>query len=88
MYNVLHMTKLKKLVQKFSNDPTSVAFRDIKKIMFAIGFALVNTKGSHIKFKHQKYKFDIIIPVHNNDCKNFYKKEIYKKIKKEIKNIK
>jgi predicted RNA binding protein YcfA (HicA-like mRNA interferase family) len=39
------------------------------------GFSEISTKGSHVKFKHPKLDHDLVIPVHNNECKDFYKKQ-------------
>ena len=33
------------------------------------------------KFKNKSLRNDIIIPIHNNDCKNFYKKQTFKILK-------
>lgn len=49
---------------------------DIEKILLHLNFEKVSTKGSHVKWKHPRLRNDIIIPVHNNDCKVFYKKQV------------
>jgi predicted RNA binding protein YcfA (HicA-like mRNA interferase family) len=41
-------------------------------------------KGSHKKFKHSSLVTDLVIPVHNNDCKDFYKTQAAKIVKKLI----
>ena len=49
--------------------------------MLELWFLEIEAKGSHTKFKNKKIGNDIIIPVHNNDCKGFYKKQVYKILK-------
>jgi predicted RNA binding protein YcfA (HicA-like mRNA interferase family) len=70
------MTKIQKKVEKFLKNPTSCKFRDIKAILLYVGFEEIQAKGSHVKFKHIHMQADLIIPVHNNDCKDFYKKNV------------
>jgi len=79
------MSRIEKLLEKFLSYPEKVRYKELDKILIYLGFVLIYTKGSHRKYKHQNFTPDIIIPVHNNECKNFYKREIYKKIKDLIK---
>ena len=81
------MTRIKKLIKKFFNHPPSVKYQDIRKILLYLGFHDINTKGSHRKFKNDQLQNDLIIPVHNNDCKDFYKHQAAKIAKKILKNI-
>jgi len=76
------MTNLDKLVNKFQNKPESLKYKDIEKILINFGFEKIQAKGSHIKFKHIKTENDLVIPIHNNECKNFYKKQVLKIIRK------
>lgn len=76
------MSRIIKLVEKFLSNPTSVAYKDLKNILAYFGFEKIQTKGSHVKFKHFQLPYDLIIPVHNNECKDFYKKQARKQIKK------
>ena len=76
------MSKIEKLVDKFFKNPTSLKYPDIEKILIYFGFEKINAKGSHVKFKHPKLQNDIVIPVHNKECKGFYKNQISKQIKK------
>lgn len=78
------MTQFQKALRQFLNRPTSLGYADIEKILLHLGFEKINAKGSHKKFKHLNIKYDLIIPVHNNNCKNFYKKMIAKIIKKHF----
>ena len=76
------MTSLEKLKNKFITNPSSLRYKDIEKILLYLGFKKISTKGSHTKFKHHKLGKDLIVPIHNNDCKEFYKKQIKKIIQK------
>ena len=75
------MTKLTKIFEKFQTNPKNLHYADIEKILIASGCIKILAKGSHIKFKHPLAKFDLIIPIHNHDCKEFYKKSALKFIK-------
>lgn len=76
------MSNIEKLKIKFKSNPTSLKFKDIEKILIYLNFEKISIKGSHIKFKHFKLNNDLIIPIHNKDCKEFYKKQISKIISK------
>ena len=78
------MTKFSKKVERFFKNPTSLKYMDIEKILIYFNFEKIKTKGSHIKFKHIQLKNDLIIPVHNKECKEFYKKEVKKILNKLI----
>lgn len=75
------MTVHKKLLARFIENPASLPFRDIEKILLRFGFDSIEARGSHKKFKHPRLRADIIIPLHNGECKNFYKKELAKVLK-------
>ncbi len=74
------MSRIEKLLRKFMGRPETVRYMDIEKILLFIGFEKIQAKGSHVKFKHSKMRFDIIIPIHNNECKTFYKKQVREQI--------
>lgn len=74
------MSQIEKLLAQFRRRPESVKYRDIEKILVYLNFEKVYTKGSHVKFKHRNLTADIIIPVHKNECKNFYKRQVQKQI--------
>lgn len=78
------MTKIEKSIHQFLNRPASLRFNEIKKVLKYIGFKMIKAKGSHKKFKHDSLITDLVIPVHNNDCKDFYKTEAANIIKKLI----
>lgn len=67
------MSKHEKLLWKFLNKPESLPFKKIELLLLKIGFERIESKGSHIKFKHPRLAQNLIIPLHNNDCKPFYK---------------
>lgn len=75
------MTQKEKMLKKFSKNPESVKYSDIVWILENIWYEKIQAKWSHVKFKHKDMKNDIIIPVHNNDCKAFYKNKVYKTLK-------
>jgi predicted RNA binding protein YcfA (HicA-like mRNA interferase family) len=72
------MTKKEKLIQKFKNNPWSLKIWEIEIILRDLWFERIEAKWSHVKFKNKNLLNDIIIPLHNNDCKDFYKKQTYK----------
>jgi predicted RNA binding protein YcfA (HicA-like mRNA interferase family) len=78
------MSQIEKLLQKFARSPQNVRYADIEVILSHFGFEKIPAKGSHIKWKHSLLRNDIIIPVHKNECKNFYKEQIYKNIRNLI----
>lgn len=75
------MTKKEKVFDKFIDNPESIKYRELKMVLENIWFIKIEAKWSHVKFKHTKLKHDIIIPVHNWECKEFYKKQTYKILK-------
>lgn len=79
------MSKIEKKLEKFFKSPSSLKYSDIETILIYFGFEKINAKGSHIKFKHIKLQNDLVIPIHNNECKDFYKLEARKRLK-EVKN--
>lgn len=81
------MASIDKLKKKFKSSPISLKYSEIEKILIYFDFEKISTKGSHIKFKHPKLENDLIIPIHNNDCKDFYKKQANKFIHKINKKI-
>ncbi|MFM2381324.1 MAG: HicA toxin of bacterial toxin-antitoxin [Candidatus Parcubacteria bacterium] len=72
------MSQIEKLIEKFRVRPESLSYRDLHKVLTFLGCIEVQTKGSHVKWKHTELQADIIIPVHNNDCKDFYKRHARK----------
>jgi len=81
MLTITFMTKLKKILDKFYANPAGLNYWHIEKLLIAFGCVRIPAKGSHVKFKHHSAKSDLIIPIHNRDCKEFYKKNALKFIK-------
>lgn len=75
------MSQIEKLLARFRKNPASIKYRDIERILLYCDFEKIETKGSHVKFKHSDSVSDIVIPVHNNECKPFYKKLALEKMK-------
>ena len=80
------MTQKQKLVETFRTNPGSLKFKQLVSVLEHFGFIVIQTKGSHVKFKHPKLYADLVIPIHNGDCKDFYKREALKRVI-EIENI-
>lgn len=79
------MSQIEKLLKKFVENPSKVRYTDIEKVLISLGFENISTKGSYVKWKHHALHNDIVIPLHNNECKNFYKEQVYKQTKELIK---
>ncbi len=75
------MTKKEKIFEKFENNPESLKYNELEFVLKNLWFEKINAKWSHVKFKNKILQSDIIIPIHNNDCKSFYKKQTYKILK-------
>jgi len=76
------MTRRKKILLKFFRNPQSLKYKEIETLLINKGFHKIQAKGSHLKFAHPKIKQKIILPVHANDCKDKYKEEVAKFLKK------
>ena len=74
------MTQIDKLLAKFFQNPESISYSDLTKILIVNGFSEIKAKWSHVKWKHELLSKDLIIPIHNNDCKPTYKKLAKKSI--------
>jgi len=75
------MTQRDKLFNKFITNPESVTYKQIEKILGWYDFEKIDAKGSHVKFKHPHFEFDLIFAIHQNDCKAYMKKAAAKRIK-------
>lgn len=74
------MTQRDKLFDKFMQDPSSVSYKELQKILGWYEFEKIEAKGSHVKYKHLCFDRDLIIAVHHNDCKPYMKKEAQRRI--------
>ncbi len=79
------MSQIEKLLKRFVKSPYTIRYSEIEKVLWFLGFEKIPTKGSHVKWKHRGLHHDIVIPVHNNECKNFYKEQVCKTIQELIK---
>ncbi|MBT3865213.1 type II toxin-antitoxin system HicA family toxin [Candidatus Peregrinibacteria bacterium] len=70
------MTRKEKLLIKIIENPQSLKYPQIRKLLNKLGFVQKNIRGSHHKFRHPQLEQILSIPVHNNDCKEFYKVKI------------
>jgi predicted RNA binding protein YcfA (HicA-like mRNA interferase family) len=61
--------------------PRNIRYAEIERVLLYLGFERLSAKGSHVKWKHRKLRNDIIIPVHDGECKHFYKILVSKAIK-------
>ena len=68
------MTSIKKLINKFSNNPDSLRYAEIEKILLHLEFEKAQGKGSHVKFSHLDCDKTLVFAIHNNDCRKAYKK--------------
>lgn len=74
------MSQIEKLFKKFQSKPKSLKYKELVKVLLYLGFEKIEAKGSHVKFKHHKLRNDIIVPVHNGECKGFYKEQVLKQV--------
>jgi predicted RNA binding protein YcfA (HicA-like mRNA interferase family) len=60
--------------------PSPVPFRKVRKLLQDAGWVLVRTQGSHHTFKHTDSREHLSIPVHKNQVKYCYVREIEKAV--------
>jgi predicted RNA binding protein YcfA (HicA-like mRNA interferase family) len=75
------MTQRDKLYQKFTQNPSSVSYKELQKILSWYEFEKIEAKGSHVKYKHPLFERDLIVAVHKNECKSYIKKEAHRRLK-------
>jgi predicted RNA binding protein YcfA (HicA-like mRNA interferase family) len=78
------MVRKEKLLEEFLRNPNSLRYYEIEKLLLYLGFTKANIRGSHIKFRHHLLERNLIIPIHDGDCKIVYKQMIAKIIKLKI----
>ena len=78
------MSRIVKIAEQLLKKPEVVSYRNLRRILLFLGFEEFKTKGSHVKFKHEILGRNIIIPVHNNECKAFYKRLVAKELKDQL----
>jgi len=69
------MTTKEKLLKKFLENPNTLNYKEIEKILFMFEYIKINAKWSHLKYKHKLIRNDLILPIHNWDCKEHYKNQ-------------
>lgn len=82
------MVTTDKILKKFLETPQNLNYKQIEKILFSFGYIRINAKWSHLKYKHKLIKDDLIFPIHNWDCKVYYKNRAKENILFLIKNNK
>jgi predicted RNA binding protein YcfA (HicA-like mRNA interferase family) len=72
------MSKRDKLRRKLRNHPKGVKFSEIETLLLGFGFILARVSGSHHVFRYndKQRKINIIVPVHGNQVKTPYIKEV------------
>lgn len=70
------MLTIQQLAELIKN-PRELLFREIETILYNYGFTLVNSKGSHFRFKKKNFP-SITIVVHNKKVKKWYVKRMCK----------
>ena len=78
------MGRKEKLLKEFLENPNSLTYRQIEKILLWMGFEMTVGKGSHMIFRYKRLRIKIPIPVHNNDCRKYYKEKVAKIIKNKF----
>lgn len=69
-----NMTQYEKLLKKFLESPESIDLKWLIKILEKNWYKERKAKWSHIVYK--KWSIQFSIAVHNNDCKEIYKKKV------------
>lgn len=82
------MTRIDKLLNRFLENPQSLKFKKIRKILQNFGYKRVSVDGSHHKFVNLSTNIKFTIPVHNNDCRKVYKIDVAKLIRNILTNNK
>lgn len=77
------MTKVEKLLNRFLENPQSLKFKKIEKLLLNIGFEKIRVRGSHHQYCYHSNKksFLMTVPIHGKECRDKYKFETAKLIK-------
>ena len=59
------------------NRPREMRFKEVQAILYNYGYNLMNSKGSHFRFKKKDFP-SITIVVHRNKVKKWYIKDMCK----------
>ena len=69
------MSKFEKLLERIKNNPKTVRFEEIEKVLLGAGYVCLNAKGSHYTFRKQD-KQPITIPRHLPYVGEIYVKKV------------
>lgn len=64
-------------IGKLSLNPTELRFQEVQTILYYFGYKLINSRGSHFRFKKKSFP-SITIVVHNKKVKKWYVKDMCK----------
>ena len=72
------MSKREKLRQRLRNNPKGIKFADVETLLLRFDFKLVRVTGSHhiFRFDGETENAKLVIPVHGNNVKAEYVKEV------------
>ena len=73
------MSKKQKLLDRIKGNQKGVRFQELVSIMKWKAWELNSSNSSHFTFKHKNFG-RITIPKNNNQVKEFYVKEVLKKM--------
>ena len=68
------MSVLEKLIKKIKNNPKSVSFSDLKKVIEKNGWRVINIVGSHYTFEKQGELRQLVKP--HGKRKDLYEREV------------
>ena len=73
------MTKQEKVIDKLLTRPTSLKYSEIESLFKETKYIIEQRKWSHKKISlKDDEELYVIIPIHNNDCKEVYKIKLKK----------
>jgi predicted RNA binding protein YcfA (HicA-like mRNA interferase family) len=76
------MGRFEKLLRQFLENPGSVKYKRIEKMLLKLGCKKIEAKGSHKKFKHRLLERGFTVAIHGRECRKVYKYKLAKIIKK------
>ena len=62
---------------ELARNPSELRFKEVQTILHAYQYKLVNSRGSHFRFKKKNFP-SITVVAHNNKVKKWYIKDISK----------
>lgn len=64
-------------IAELASRPVELRFREVQNILFQFGYQLINSRGSHFRFKKDNFP-SITIVVHSSLVKKWYVKDMCK----------